>query len=96
MALQVRALMYYLARYVEADRARHERLVKHCARHGMKSTGTTLWRNLNLRTDPPAAAFIAYLYFLHREKAIRPPRGKERDLFLYAFPELLRAKKKAV
>lgn len=87
---RIRALLYYLRRYLEANPGRQSKLAAEFA----KSTGknlhrSTLWRHLKLSVDPDASTLLIYLIFLHREKAIRAAT-RPGKLFVYAHPELLK------
>jgi len=90
---QIRALMYYLRRYLAGDPARRARLFVAFRKFaGVPLQRNSLWRQTMLRVEPPGSTLLAYLGFLLREKAITPDKtGK--SLFVYAHPELLRAGK---
>lgn len=88
--IALRALMYYLRRYVAQVRGRKSQL----AAYYLKATGTklhkgVLWRHLTLATEPPGSTLLVYLTFLHTAKAIRPAKPGA-GLFRYSFPKLLK------
>lgn len=89
--IQVRLIMYYLRRYVEADIARRA-LLHRQYRRAFKTalSRSVLWRHLTLKRNPTPEFFLFYLDFLHGQKAIAPdPEGKK--LFVYTHPELTKA-----
>ncbi len=88
-----RALCFYLGRYLEREgvKARKKLSALYFKQTGEPLDKSTLWRHLTLRKEPTFSAGIVYLTFLRREGAIEP-NGRNR-LFMYVFPELLRAKK---
>ncbi len=89
----IRAFLYYLGRYLEADDKRRERLSARFKRStGADLDKSTLWRHTSLRKEPLASNLLVYLSFLHAEGAIVPGTAKG-SLFIYAQPDLLRAKK---
>ncbi len=92
----MRALLYYVRRYVREDDARRLRLYAAWRKaHGGTLDRSVISRHLNLRVAPYATPFLFYLNFLHGEKAIRPARPGEKSLFVWFVctqPELLRAK----
>lgn len=92
---KLRALLYYLRRYLDAEPKRAKTFRTYCRRtHGAEIDRSTFWRHVTLRVEPPGSLLLVYLGFLYREKAIiRPAARHDRQMFVYAFPELLRAKK---
>ncbi len=91
--ITIRALCYYLRRYLEREgEPAKKRLLKiYRTQMGGDLSRATLWRHLKLKSDPDFAAGLVYMTFLRQEGAIMP-NGKKR-LFMYVYPELLREKK---
>ena len=89
----MRALLYYLRRYLEADPKRRPRLFAAYQRAaGVPLDRTALWRQLQLRvSDVPGSTLLIYLGFLNKERAIIFGDGPG-ALFTYAHPQLLKAK----
>lgn len=90
--LTIRALLYYLRRFLlKVPAARPRLLALHLKMNKAPLQKNTLWRHTTLKIEPTSATLLVYLTFLRREGAIEP-NGKK-SLFVYSFPELLRAKK---
>lgn len=88
----VRAVLYYLRAFLKKrPESRPRLLALHQKMNGLPLLKATLWRHTTLAKEPSAGTFLVYLTFLRREGAIEPNGNK--SLFVYSFPELLRAKK---
>jgi hypothetical protein len=90
----VRALLYYLGRYIKGNPDRKRRLLRdYKKRNGVEIETSQLYRHIGLTQPPNGEYLMFYLLFLSHEKAIRAPKKGEKGLFVYAHPELLKAKK---
>lgn len=93
MTTQVRALLYYLGRYLKAHPEKRAELVKAYKKTiRVKSAWPAIWRHTMLKVEPSASSLLVYLAFLYREQAIEPGKRGE-GLFIYSFPEFLRRRK---
>lgn len=86
----IRAILYYLRRYLAAEPGRPSLLIaEYRKKTGKDLHRSTLWRHLKLTVEPPASTLLIYLVFLHRERAIKASK-RTGKLFIYAFPALLK------